>query len=195
MWWPLIALSTSSIFALYVLIPVYIIFLMIMVEGMHKPGFATTTLISLLIGLQLFSDVRPFTYAVHHPLAIISYFIAYIALGFVYVWFKWASFVSMAVRRITALVTKDPNDPKEFSNAISAARCLGYKSIPFQVSDHKGKIITWMAYWPVSLTWTVLNDPLRRLFEYLYTVISHSLQMISNRAFAQIIDVNNTDTK
>ncbi len=37
---------------------------------------------------------------------------------------------------------------------------------------HKGKIISWISYWPLSLIGTILNDPFRRFFEWLYYSVS-----------------------
>ncbi len=32
----------------------------------------------------------------------------------------------------------------------------------------KGSIVIWMVYWPVSAFWTILNDPIKNGFNYLY---------------------------
>lgn len=33
--------------------------------------------------------------------------------------------------------------------------------------DHKWRIITWMAYWPMSMLWSIIDEPWRYLYEYL----------------------------
>jgi hypothetical protein len=40
-----------------------------------------------------------------------------------------------------------------------------------------------MSYWPWSLTWTMLKDPMRKAFLAIYHNIAEQLQEISNRAF------------
>jgi hypothetical protein len=40
-----------------------------------------------------------------------------------------------------------------------------------------------MAYWPWSLLWTVLNDPVRKSCRVIYHYIHDYLQEISNNAF------------
>lgn len=32
----------------------------------------------------------------------------------------------------------------------------------------KTRIIMWMSYWPVSALWTLINDPLHRLYNFIY---------------------------
>jgi len=57
-----------------------------------------------------------------------------------------------------------------------------------QVRNHKGRIIAWMSYWPWSLFWTLLNDPIRRLFRRIYYQIKNVLQSISDRVYKDIND-------
>lgn len=49
--------------------------------------------------------------------------------------------------------------------------------------DFKGRIISWIGYWPPSMFWTLLNDPLRRLGRQIYYGIANMLSNISNRAW------------
>lgn len=58
--------------------------------------------------------------------------------------------------------------------------------IPMQIKLFKGKIINWMAAWPVSMIWTLINDPVREFFTWTYHVMGRSLQRISDRAFADL---------
>jgi hypothetical protein len=50
----------NSVLFLYVAIPIYLIFLTLMVEWTVKTGFATFILLISLILMQLFSDIHPF---------------------------------------------------------------------------------------------------------------------------------------
>lgn len=55
-----------------------------------------------------------------------------------------------------------------------------------QAAQHKARIITWMSYWPWSATWTLVNDPVRRIFRTLYHEIAGQLQRIADRAWAGV---------
>lgn len=35
-------------------------------------------------------------------------------------------------------------------------------------SDHKSRITAWVAWWPISGAWTLLNDPIKRMANYLF---------------------------
>lgn len=55
-------------------------------------------------------------------------------------------------------------------------------------ADNKGRIISWMQYWPWNAVRVLLKDPVRRLFNWTYTYLSRTLQRISDRAFVGIDD-------
>lgn len=60
-------------------------------------------------------------------------------------------------------------------------QCLSIqKPLP---ENFKARIIAWIAYWPPSLFWTILNDPLRRLGKQIYRSISNTLKKISDKAW------------
>ena len=52
--------------------------------------------------------------------------------------------------------------------------------------EHKSRITTWMAFWPWSLVWTLINDPLRKLFEHIYQHIQRLYQSIADRLYAGV---------
>jgi len=47
----------------------------------------------------------------------------------------------------------------------------------------KARIISWIVYWPPSLIWTLLNDPLRRIGRRLYDLVASLLKSISDSAW------------
>ncbi len=82
-----------------------------------------------------------FTYIDQNPFTVTSYVLLYIIIGICYVWFKWSSFVRMAVRSINAILDKNKN-----YKMFDAVRFAGYRSVPLKVNDYKYKIISWMSY-------------------------------------------------
>ena len=58
--------------------------------------------------------------------------------------------------------------------------------IPPNAKDHKARIIAWMTYWPASMAWTLVNDPIRHTVEFLYSRIGNLLQGMSDRTFADV---------
>lgn len=52
-----------------------------------------------------------------------------------------------------------------------------------KVSENKGRILFWGSYWIASSVWTIINDPLRRLFSLILRRISAMMQNMANKAF------------
>jgi len=49
--------------------------------------------------------------------------------------------------------------------------------------DFKARIVSWIAWWPASFVWTVLNDPFRRIAQQLYYTISGILSRMADSAW------------
>ena len=58
---------------------------------------------------------------------------------------------------------------------------------PPQVGTHKAKIMGWMMLWPAIMVWTMLTDPVRRVFEEIYDRIGGGLQAMSDRVFRDVV--------
>ena len=108
------------------------------------------------------------------------------------------------IRRISLPdATEDTPVPPEMRAAWQAIVNSGYYVLnrqnisikPPRPNDHKSTILTWMTFWPASLAWTMLNDPVRAAFRHIYTWLSRTLQDISNRAFAEVANMSAADTR
>ena len=54
------------------------------------------------------------------------------------------------------------------------------------VSANKSCITGWMTYWPWSVLWTIINDPVRRFYKWAYTHLRGLLQGMSDKAFKDL---------
>lgn len=59
--------------------------------------------------------------------------------------------------------------------------------------EHKSTILTWMSFWPASLSWTLINDPIRAAFRHIYAFISGTLENIARKAFADLKQLHQQD--
>jgi len=50
-------------------------------------------------------------------------------------------------------------------------------------SDHKGDIIGWMTYWPLSFISFLVRRPLRRIFTFIYERVSGVFENITNSVY------------
>jgi len=54
------------------------------------------------------------------------------------------------------------------------------KSLTINANNKKSLIVSWIAYWPMSIAATLLNDPIRRFMSFIYDRISGIFQRMSN---------------
>jgi hypothetical protein len=59
-----------------------------------------------------------------------------------------------------------------------------------EVTSNKGKIVAWICYWPFSLIGTFINDPIRRLVNFLFTKLKATYQKMSDKVFQDFPDKN-----
>ncbi len=53
-----------------------------------------------------------------------------------------------------------------------------------KLSNHKGRIMAWIAYWPFSMAYTLLNDPVRKIVRLIYHRMQGVYESISARVWA-----------
>lgn len=55
-----------------------------------------------------------------------------------------------------------------------------------QVRDNLERLFIWMAYWPTSFVWTMINDPIRKLWNWIFRSLRGIYDTISNRLYKNI---------
>lgn len=55
--------------------------------------------------------------------------------------------------------------------------------VPPKARDNLATIMMWMTHWPFSFVWTILNDPIRRIFMFIYARLAGLMQKISDAIF------------
>lgn len=73
---------------------------------------------------------------------------------------------------------RDPSDNVSEEHRTLIPTAAGYKS----------RIVQWMVFWPWSALWTLLNDPLRRLFNYIFTYLRATYQRIAIKVYGNVND-------
>ena len=127
------------------------------------------------------------SFVAHNPgkvaLIILGYFVAGTAWSFV----KWVLLLAERRERYNETKAKVLKNAGVTELTPELARTLinrltTYEVVP-QVKEHKSDILMWMTYWPFSGLWTLINDPVRRIFQWIFVGIKSSLQKISDRMF------------
>ena len=81
---------------------------------------------------------------------------------------------------------QDLNSTKSKSTNQEFTEIYKYSIIPPQANDCKALITTWITHWPISLVWTLINDPIKKLINHLFESIKLVFQKISDRIFKSV---------
>lgn len=173
----------------------------------EKFGQASLLLILSVVLAQVCRLTNLVSYINDHWLMSLVYVLIYISIGVAWSFIKWFSYLmryrdkflwfkSEFLRNNNLPVNVDVSltdfqivDFKKF--LISK---IGYSYDPLMASisslqkpkaaAYKNRIIAWMSLWPYSVVGTFLNDPMRRLFRFLFTSFKAAYQKLSDHLFS-----------
>lgn len=157
----------------------------------ERPGWATLFFLAAAFATNYLTGVKVFDWVSENPLGAALVILAYLAIGVVWSIAKWAFFV-YAERRAYDRMKTDFLLARQCGNSSGAVpkelqgdwgRYIAHRRFPPHAAHNKTRIVTWMAFWPWSLVWTMIDDPIKRIFEFLYRRIQTLLEGISKRAF------------
>jgi hypothetical protein len=161
-------------------------------------GWATTV-VSLSLALFIWLNQEAvFGFIKHNPSQLLGFIGSYIVVGIVWSIVKWQLYVRRAFKPLKEIkaefITKfkvlDEKTLVELNKMISNAnieKASGYSNLnpsfktPFEdtineltplASKKKSVITSWLMYWPVSFLATLLNNPFKRFFIWIYDNIS-----------------------
>lgn len=133
-------------------------------------SWSTAVCVGTLLLLYFFGagrDIRDLLdFIKYNPGTVIAAFVGYILAGVAWSVAKWYFFVLRAR-------DKWLEDSKRYHNSLE---------IP-KASNYKGRITSWMFYWPFSAVWTLLNEPVRRIFINLFRNLEATYNRISANVF------------
>jgi len=151
-----------------------------------KPIVATLVAIGTLAALAVLGNFSPLPWIAQNPWSSALYVAAYFAVGTAWSVLKWYFWLLKSRRRLDEIRTEHQGTTSYEASVILKNAGLASK-VPPKVGDHKARIMGWMMLWPASMVWTVLNDPVRWVFEEIYARIGGGLQRISNHVFRDVV--------
>jgi hypothetical protein len=144
----------------------------------EREGRAFSTL-ALFVGAILFFNPELVIAVREHPLYLLYGFVAYIVLGVATAIAKWYFFLLNVKDEISDRLADEDRD---IYSKITQVYVRGRKvALPIKVSNFKARITGWMTYWPWVAVWTLLDDPIRRLFQRIYRFNARLLQNMADR--------------
>jgi len=140
-------------------------------------GFQATVVLVLFILAYYFLGSREhvvdiLTYVKHHTGIIGLLFASYLVLGVIWSFFKWYFF----------LLNKRDKYREKIADGYKQVNINDY--IP-SAKNNKSRIMSWMMYWPMSGLWTLINDPVRRAFQFLYNRVESYFDRMSKSLFSE----------
>jgi hypothetical protein len=161
-------------------------------------GVATVVLIVSVGVAQFYNLVNFAAFARTHALTSVLYTLAYFGVGVGWSFIKWFSFL-IGFRdeyraQKEAFLKKYPIGDSPWTDKIQSdfSSYLGYGTRDYRghslthkptAAHNKVRIVAWMAFWPCSMIGTLLNDPVRRLFTWLFNNFKALYQHMSDWVF------------
>jgi hypothetical protein len=176
----------------------------------EEEGWATTA-VSIALALLLWNYGHDLWSFVKEDYGTTLLFVlGYLVVGVVWSFLKWNEFVKRKIniyKKVRAeLIVKRPDFDENSDKSVemlcqklreNRISVWGYdvktmaelklKIMPIG-SENKASIIAWISYWPLSLLATLLNNPFRRLFEYVYSLVANAYDKISQKHFKSLND-------
>ena len=143
-----------------------------------SPFWAGSVAIITLAVLAVFGGFNPLIYIMAHPGETVLWVAGYFVVGAAWSLVKWYFWLLKIRRRL------DERDPGLSFETVLYHAGVVRKQFPPNPGDYKSRIVGWIALWPASMLWTVINDPVRRAAEEIYARLGGTYQKISNRVFA-----------
>lgn len=154
----------------------------------NEAGFwATVILIGSAIGIDKLYKLSLLTVVKANPGHVAILVGVYFLTGIVWSIAKWYFFLHKRVVKYNSERAQFLRSRNATTmTAELAAEFQGYVSSsarPVDASDHKADLIRWATYWPFSIVGTLLNDVVRRTWEYIYELLQSTYQRIADSMF------------
>lgn len=186
------------------LIVIGILFVLFVIECLLTEvehwGWATATLIGSVVAAQVFHVADVWGYITHNGVQTLLLVLGYLVAGVVWSFIKWFSFLMKfrdEYRSIKASWLEKNGIPQDQALTIEQAEHLrryladrwthtfygnSFAEKP-KAAKNKRRITAWMSFWPFSLAGTLINDPIRRLFTWLFNTLKAGYQKVSDHVF------------
>jgi hypothetical protein len=197
----LFALIAVGSFWFWSLIAVALVLGFIFIENENLAGLTWATIIAFAV-ICLLSPIKgTLLVLASNPLLLLGAIACYILIGLLYSFLKWDRFFSKVrmkyeQMKIEWLSNKGisgetvPQDMKVVWSAYLDRYChrtelerrailLAFNKVRY--TDFKGLIVSWIIWWPISATWMLINDPMRKIAEELVYRFRKVYEIIANR--------------
>ena len=182
----------------YVLLTIFVVIMLALVE--YDNGWASvwTVAIFALVVSQV-TTFPLFTWLMANPFGALELAAYYFMLGAVWGIVKWyfyclklsgvAKDAKMLFLNKEGVTGNDiPKDKRKkfISELTRYDSAYTDNHFPPQAMAHKSDWLMWATYWPFSFFWTMLNQPIKYIWEFIYSHLGSVMQNISDKVFKGI---------
>jgi hypothetical protein len=166
---------------------------------------ASICLASYIVLLSVWGNVKDIAkWAIDHPFWIVGIVFGYVILGAVWGVLKW-------ILKVRKMAFKDKeryqqlkkrycekanlvySEPIPVTHQKDWAKAYKGSMVPLQIREHKSTFILWMAFWPLSAAWSMIDDLFKEVYEIIYRNLSTWLQKLSDNAYRKVIALIESD--
>lgn len=189
---------------------VWLILLIYLVEKDHS-CFSGLSILLYFLFLNFIVKKDIIGYVIHNPIKIMFFLIGYIVIGFIWSCLKWWLFVNKKVieykhiryewltERIEKMATKLNSIPDELKKITIETEvpeyllkdwAVAYKIDKPDIYLYKHKISHWIAYWPFSMFWSIIEDFIGKVMRIIVMKMRFIYESITNSAFKNTSDID-----
>lgn len=182
--------------ALLLLVLGWVVITTITVE-VKRLGLSITSLAAFLLTVWFmtakgWTDIPVFEFVKANALNFCIGLALYLVIGLCWAVIRWAMFVKAERRKYDEVFAKHKSMYGGCATDWTAEQFSSFRSefkysydadhIEFRpkIENFKEEFFLWMFFWPFSLLWTMIDDPVRRLCRAIYDMIGSRLQAISD---------------
>lgn len=127
----------------------------------------------------------------HYPFETIAYFLMYTLVGTIWSFWKWKEIVDSCAEKYSKALRVYREYKEKFpQGGTDSPHIEDHKPL---AKDYAGELFNWIFYWPFSMTWFVIHEPIERLFRFIMERTKKVYEGIANRAFDKVQPTKSDD--
>ncbi len=151
------------------------------------PAWSSAWTIVLIIFACWWFSYDPLVGVTTHWYDLLFYVVAWFAVGAFWSAFRFWRFAVKLAGQAREQLEKMRAKFTGQTFTLAEVHLSGYDHpLPPHPRDNKLRVTSWIMFWPQSVFWFVLNDPIRRLAEFIYEQLGEALAWLGRAAFRDV---------